>query len=530
MLIPILMSEGDASAAAVDPGLFVGVAFDVDPGPGRLGHSAFFDVTDDVLEWGCRRVRQFELDRFEAGVASVLLDDIVGDYDNTNPAGAHAPNVVPMRRLHIWAHGRDRFQGTIERWIPDWQRPGYQTASIVASDGFDWLLNEDVNTGYATLTVDPAGADDAYTLTAREAGEAGQAITYQVNVLNPGPASVTVTVTGTAILVECEIITHDTNAVLAALAASTAAMALVSVALVSGNDGTGSPGTLAATALTGGTWPQELSGARINRVLDEVGWPADARQIDAGLYEVVGYGSAAVAALTHMQDTADSELGYVFVSGGTCVFHDGNHRSVDPLSTVAQATFSDDEIGYNYESLSPSLDRDKIINRAVVTAAQAGAVAQVVVDEASRTRYRPRSKTLTTQLTSDADALDLAQRLIAAYKTPFERFESIEIAFVDNDPNVAAKKAATIGLDVGHRINVRANPPGHNTTVAFDCFVEGIWDIGARDQLAKVGLQLSPTGQSTSAPAPPPPGGGGALKDSSGDDLVLDSATLGVLG
>ncbi len=72
-------------------------------------------------------------------------------------------------------------------------------------------------------------------------------------------------------------------------------------------------------ALVGGG---ELSGARINRLLDSINWPADQRSIDAGV-ETLQSTNLSANTLTEAYLTADSEGGELFADGsGNLVFWD----------------------------------------------------------------------------------------------------------------------------------------------------------------------------------------------------------------
>lgn len=110
----------------------------------------------------------------------------------------------------------------------------------------------------AVLTTALVGANNDLVFTAVKVGTVGNAIT--VAYVDPGAASqaLGVVVAGNAITVNLatdagSLITSTASEILAALEASAAAMALISVALAAGNDGTGVVTALVATALATGT-------------------------------------------------------------------------------------------------------------------------------------------------------------------------------------------------------------------------------------------------------------------------------------
>ncbi len=88
---------------------------------------------------------------------------------------------------------------------------------------------------------------------------------------------------------------------------------------------------------------RQMSGARINFLLDIAGWPQDARDIADGFTLMpahVGTVSNAAAA----DEAADSEWGETYVAAdGTYVFRDRQALATELRSSVSQATFGDGE-------------------------------------------------------------------------------------------------------------------------------------------------------------------------------------------
>lgn len=99
--------------------------------------------------------------------------------------------------------------------------------------------------------------------------------------------------------------------------------------------------TLNAAGLGGQSFAEELTGTRVNNVLDFVGWPADKRNIDVGRHTEPAVDFAdddETKALKHLQDVATDENGYLFVDAeGTLVFIG---RGI--AAPASSATFSDD--------------------------------------------------------------------------------------------------------------------------------------------------------------------------------------------
>jgi hypothetical protein len=83
---------------------------------------------------------------------------------------------------------------------------------------------------------------------------------------------------------------------------------------------------LAKVTLTRGV---ELSGARINAILDAVNWPAALRAIDTGQSDVQDVTLTNTGVLQHIQDVTASESGVLFIAAdGTATFFDRFHTTL----------------------------------------------------------------------------------------------------------------------------------------------------------------------------------------------------------
>ncbi len=110
----------------------------------------------------------------------------------------------------------------------------------------------------ASLSTNLTGTNNDLVYTAKSRGVGGNSITVQYVDPAAASAALSVSVTGSAITVNLatdgsSVITSTADDVAAAVAASTPANALVSVADKTGNDGTGVVTALAVTPLTTGT-------------------------------------------------------------------------------------------------------------------------------------------------------------------------------------------------------------------------------------------------------------------------------------
>ena len=117
------------------------------------------DVSNELMNFHIRRGRQWELDRMEAGTATIRLKNLAGDYWPNNTTGAHYPNVLPWKRINIQASyptattTYDIYTGYIESWQPTFILKPIKAPVIdlVCSDGIKnlslFLVNN--STGYS---------------------------------------------------------------------------------------------------------------------------------------------------------------------------------------------------------------------------------------------------------------------------------------------------------------------------------------------------------------------------------------------
>lgn len=548
-----------------------------------VGVPGLTELTPRLRRFSIRRGRPGNLERVEAGTCSVTMRDDDGALDPSNVASPYYPYVRVLAELLLQRRRAGvtypRFRGRLERMVSSWQPPRYQEQELTCSDAFEALAAARIQSGTASLTTALVGANNDLVFTAREAGPRGDELGVQYIVggastalaaaLNdpvsgsadiqatndtldwyrgtvatqapapPAPARLEIRGNDALVTVSTDSSSQPTATaaqVKAIVDATPELAARVSVEIAAGDNGSGVVTVMPLRRLTGGKWPQERSGARIERVLDLIGWPASLRRIDPGLLDVVtgGFGPRDNAsALSHIQDVASSELGYFFVDrDGVAVYHDGGHRGRDPRSTVVQVIFGDASAGagYLYSTVTPEYSTQRLFNRVLVTAGATGAEPQMAEDVASQILYSPipgvpfpREHSRATLLASDADALVVARTILAASKDARVRFERIRVLERDIP---SGWTEAVMALELGDRVQLRTKPPGHNTVGVYDCFVEQIEEEGNPDG-SPVAVTLGLSSATESLVVVP---AGGPLKDSSGDDFVLDSSTAGVLG
>jgi hypothetical protein len=211
---------------------------------------------------------------------------------------------------------------------------------------------------------------------------------------------------------------------------------------------------LAQRALSAHTATSELSGARINAVLDrsEVNWPASLRDIDTGSQtlqaDVVADGTNV---LEYLQLVTDTEPGSIFIgSDGFIVFRD---RSVAPVS-AGQVTFSDDGTGVEFSEVQVVYGSELLYNYVQVERNNGGTA--IVFDTDSINSYGQQALILDNLLmNSDADALELANYLLSQYSEPEYRFETLTVKL---EALSSGDQADVLGLEIGDVAEIKFTP------------------------------------------------------------------------
>lgn len=116
-----------------------------------LGGLFFYDITPRVRSYSIRRGKSRQLDTFQAGVASVVLNNNDRAFDPTFAASPFYGQVVPKREIRISSNGVVQYKGLIDDWNLDYAPQGDSTALAAASDGFSQLANQTLTGGTATL-------------------------------------------------------------------------------------------------------------------------------------------------------------------------------------------------------------------------------------------------------------------------------------------------------------------------------------------------------------------------------------------
>ena len=200
----------------------------------------------------------------------------------------------------------------------------------------------------------------------------------------------------------------------------------------------------------------DLSGTRINQILDEISWPASMRDVDAGQTTVQANPNTAATALGSMQKIELAEYGALYVDAtGSFVFQD---RAVTAGSIAnAPIVFADDGTGIAYFNAVWRLDDTLIYNNASVT--RTGGSAQIATNAASILKYFDHSYNQTAMMMeTDAVALDYARAYVASRAETSVRCDAITLDLYTQ--NYAAGILAAMELDFFDNVTITTTQPG----------------------------------------------------------------------
>jgi len=203
----------------------------------------------------------------------------------------------------------------------------------------------------------------------------------------------------------------------------------------------------------------DLSGTRINQILDQIDWPATMRDIDPGLTTLQNDPGSPRTSLNALQTVTDSEYGAFYVdTNGEFVFQDRAVTAGSIGGTVT--TFNDDGTGIPYANANWKLDDTLIFNSAQVS--RSGGSPQTAINQDSIDKYFIHSYNLQDLLMqTDAVALDYAQAYVASRAETEVRCDGIELDLYT--PNYNAGILAALELDFFDPIQVVTTQPGGST-------------------------------------------------------------------
>jgi hypothetical protein len=235
----------------------------------------------------------------------------------------------------------------------------------------------------------------------------------------------------------------------------------------------------------GGSAVEELTGARLNRVLNQasVAWPAAERDIEDG-NSTLAAGTLEGNVLSYMGDVVEgSEQGLVFISkDGKVAFRE---RLIEPVTSAV--TFADNGLGVPYEDVRISFGTDLMVNQAVVVFPGGTATAE---DLTSQVVYGITERTLDTQLSNLSQSEAIADYLITRYSEPEYRIESVTVNLRGLS---SAQVLQVVGLELGDQADIVFTPNGVGETISLRNRVIGVsHDVGIAEHRVTFNFEQLP--------------------------------------
>lgn len=338
------------------------------------------NVTDQVMAVSTRRGRNRILSNFEAGTATVTINDPNSDFNPQNVASPYYGKLLPLRKIRIYAdivyEGSPvriaLFSGYINSFDTSFYQGQQQTSTVTlqCTDGFR-LLN---------------------------------------------------------------------------------------------NVATGTPPIPGCTA-------GQLSGTRVNAILDFAGFPGSLRDISGGDSTMQADPGGNRGVLQAIQTIEQSEFGAFFMArNGEAKFLDRDF--VAKLADFTVRDFSDVEspTNFKYSNVDFAFDDQLILNDVTVT--RVGGTPQIAQSAESIATYFTKSGQRNDILVqTDAESLDQAKTLLVARKDSDIRIDSMTINLVA--PLTEFEVLANLSMDIYTLINITKTMSG-GSTITRELFVQGV--------------------------------------------------------
>jgi hypothetical protein len=203
----------------------------------------------------------------------------------------------------------------------------------------------------------------------------------------------------------------------------------------------------------------QLSGARVNAILDAIEWPISLRDIDAGDSTLQADPGGSRNTLEALQTVENSEFGGIFLDAeGKINFVSRNNLITIPATSLYD--FSDTGVDISYTNAVVAFDDTTLINDVTVT--RSGGTAQNAYDQASIDKYFLHSGTRSGILVqTDTEALNQAKGILATRKDPEVRIDSIQLnLYDDTNPN---KPLAGVDIEILDGVTVTKTMPGSSS-------------------------------------------------------------------
>lgn len=224
----------------------------------------------------------------------------------------------------------------------------------------------------------------------------------------------------------------------------------------------------------------EFPGARVSRVLNEIGWPSGTRDIADGGIELGEYLPSQRSALDYIREIETTEQGLFFVGpDGDIVFRDRGWQ----FDQTSVADFGDSGSDLPFVDVVPDGNTVDVV-RNQVKVIYNGSDSNVVVEDAtSIAAYGYGSDSLSTPaIQTIGPARGLASFKVRVGKDPRTRVSSLLVMPRSDPTNLFP---AVLGVDLGEVVTVSFTPLGVGSASTFTTSIQGVrhsvgrgrWDV-----------------------------------------------------
>ena len=242
------------------------------------------------------------------------------------------------------------------------------------------------------------------------------------------------------------------------------------------------------------------TGTRINKILDQVSFPASMRTIATGVNTCVADPATSRTSLDAIKNAEFSETGAYYLDGtGTAVF---KNRTQVMSSLAATPIEFNQTTGIPYQNLKYSFDDKLIINTCTFT--RVGGSPITVFDQTSIDKYFPHGITQDNLVAqTDAIVTDIAREYISTRKETSIRIDEMTIDLLDT----SVPTDIMIALDFFDNLKItNVQPDGSTIVKTLQC--QGInWSITPKKMTAVI-TTLEPIC----------------------DSIIIGSSTYGIIG
>lgn len=214
----------------------------------------------------------------------------------------------------------------------------------------------------------------------------------------------------------------------------------------------------------------ELSGDRVDTLLDLAAWPETFRDVSEGA-TLCQAQTTDGSALEALQIVEQSEDGFFYVEAdGDLTFVGRHERQTNSRMSTSQVTFSDEDDDYPYEDLRYRYD-DQLIFNDVRRTREDGAEQSAEDNDSIASYFRKVSSLTGLVMDSDAVAKDLARVFLRRYKDPILRIESLVVDPGNNPENLYPE---VLGRRILDRVTVKRTPQQVGSAIEQELLIQGI--------------------------------------------------------